>query len=268
MGKTGVYLSGGGGNGPFDIGFFRALEEAHIPVDYICGTSVGALVGGAATYLGAYEMFECWKSLTLESVLKIDSSKIRDKKGFIRDLALFKECFLSCYRKDPNRFINIEDIHNLLHSELDGNQIKNSKKGFAVGATEFPGFKNRCIPKEEMGDRVLDYILASIYMPIFSHERRQINGKTYWDLGMFRRYPLEELKKNGCDKFFVVRTEPNILHPMELQMIRAFTKDDDVTFVDFKHRPSVLDFSEEMAKYDLRRGFEETNKVLEKKNSI
>lgn len=268
MGKTGVFLSGGGGNGPFHIGFFKALEEAKIPVDYICGTSVGALIGGAATYLDSYEMFECWKSLTLESVLKIDSSKVADVPGLIRDLTLFKECFLSCCRKDPKLFINIDDIRNLLYSELDGEQIQNSPVGFAVGTTEIPSFKNVCIQKEEMGDQVLDYILASIYMPIFSHERRNLNGKKYLDLSMFRHYPLNSLKEQGCDKFFVVMAEPNILHPMKYQIAKAFSPEDDVTFVDFEEQPSILDFSSEMAKYDFNSGYEATNKVLEKKNSI
>ena len=44
--------------------------------------------------------------------------------------------------------------------------------------------------------------------------------------------------------------------------------DDDITFVDFENKPSVLDFSSEMAKYDLKSGYETTIKVLEKKNSI
>ena len=113
-----------------------------------------------------------------------------------------------------------------------------------------------------------DYILASIYMPIFSHERRNLNGKKYVDLAMFRHYPLKSLKEQGCDKFFVVLAEPNPIHPIKCQLARTFSKDDDITFVDFENKPSVLDFSSEMAKYDLKSGYETTIKVLEKKNSI
>ncbi|MFM7724829.1 MAG: patatin-like phospholipase family protein [Bacteroidota bacterium] len=43
--KVGLVLSGGGANGLAHIGVLKALEEHQIPIDYICGTSAGALVG-------------------------------------------------------------------------------------------------------------------------------------------------------------------------------------------------------------------------------
>ena len=43
--KIGVVLSGGGATGLVHIGVLKALEENQIPIDYICGTSAGALVG-------------------------------------------------------------------------------------------------------------------------------------------------------------------------------------------------------------------------------
>lgn len=44
--KIGLVLSGGGAKGVAHIGALKVLEEAHIPIDYICGTSMGAIVGG------------------------------------------------------------------------------------------------------------------------------------------------------------------------------------------------------------------------------
>ncbi len=44
--SVGVVLSGGGARGVAHLGVLRALEEAQIPIDYICGTSMGAIVGG------------------------------------------------------------------------------------------------------------------------------------------------------------------------------------------------------------------------------
>ncbi len=43
--KVGLVLSGGGTRGYAHIGVLKALEENNIPVDYITGTSAGALVG-------------------------------------------------------------------------------------------------------------------------------------------------------------------------------------------------------------------------------
>ncbi|MGE5317078.1 MAG: patatin-like phospholipase family protein [Chloroflexota bacterium] len=44
--KVGLVLSGGGAKGVSHIGVIRALEEAEIPIDYITGTSMGAIIGG------------------------------------------------------------------------------------------------------------------------------------------------------------------------------------------------------------------------------
>ncbi|HTL82713.1 MAG TPA: patatin-like phospholipase family protein [Bacteroidia bacterium] len=47
--KVGVVLSGGGASGLAHIGVLKALEDNHIPIDYICGTSMGALIGSLYT---------------------------------------------------------------------------------------------------------------------------------------------------------------------------------------------------------------------------
>jgi len=44
--KLGLVLSGGGAPGIAHIGVIKALEENNIPVDYITGTSIGAIIGG------------------------------------------------------------------------------------------------------------------------------------------------------------------------------------------------------------------------------
>src|SRR5438445_238748 len=44
--KIGVALEGGGALGLAHVGVLQWLEEQHVPVDYIAGTSMGGLVGG------------------------------------------------------------------------------------------------------------------------------------------------------------------------------------------------------------------------------
>lgn len=44
--KVGLVLSGGGAKGLAHIGVIKALEENSIPIDYVAGTSMGAIVGG------------------------------------------------------------------------------------------------------------------------------------------------------------------------------------------------------------------------------
>jgi NTE family protein len=61
--SVGLVLSGGGAKGMAHIGVIRVLEENNIPIDYIAGTSIGAIVGGL--YAAGYtpdEMEELFRS--------------------------------------------------------------------------------------------------------------------------------------------------------------------------------------------------------------
>lgn len=65
--SVGLVLSGGAAKGLVHIGVIRALEEQGIPIDYIAGTSMGAIIGGlyAAGY-STEEMEELFRSQDVE----------------------------------------------------------------------------------------------------------------------------------------------------------------------------------------------------------
>src|SRR6186713_2952419 len=44
--RVGLVLAGGGAKGGAHVGVLKVLEELHVPVDCIAGTSMGALIGG------------------------------------------------------------------------------------------------------------------------------------------------------------------------------------------------------------------------------
>ena len=44
--RVGLVLSGGGAKGLYHIGVIKALEENGIPIDYVSGTSMGAIIAG------------------------------------------------------------------------------------------------------------------------------------------------------------------------------------------------------------------------------
>ncbi len=44
--KIGLALGGGGARGGAHVGVLKVLERLHIPVDYVAGTSMGAIIGG------------------------------------------------------------------------------------------------------------------------------------------------------------------------------------------------------------------------------
>ena len=69
--RVGLVLSGGGARGAAHIGVIRALEEMHVPVDAIAGTSMGAVVGGLyAAGLSGQEIEQVFASLDWQDLLR------------------------------------------------------------------------------------------------------------------------------------------------------------------------------------------------------
>src|SRR5215471_5031970 len=68
--KVGLVLEGGGALGLAHIGVIQYLEEHHIPVSYIAGTSMGGLVGGVyATGRDAAELHEVVQGIQWDEVI-------------------------------------------------------------------------------------------------------------------------------------------------------------------------------------------------------
>ncbi|HPR62280.1 MAG TPA: patatin-like phospholipase family protein, partial [Prolixibacteraceae bacterium] len=61
--KVGLVLSGGGAKGIAHIGLIKVLEEHNIPIDYVAGTSIGAIVAGLyAMGMSPDEMLDLFNS--------------------------------------------------------------------------------------------------------------------------------------------------------------------------------------------------------------
>lgn len=65
--NVGLALSAGGARGLAHIGVINVLEREHIPIDFIAGTSIGALIGGLYAHLRDAEKL---KSVFLREGLK------------------------------------------------------------------------------------------------------------------------------------------------------------------------------------------------------
>lgn len=75
--KVGLVLSGGGAKGMTHIGIIRALEESNIPIDYITGTSMGAIVG--SLYSMGYSPDEMVELLKSEEFKRWYSGEVEEK---------------------------------------------------------------------------------------------------------------------------------------------------------------------------------------------
>ncbi len=103
--RVGLVLSGGGAKGMTHIGVIRALEENNIPIDYIAGTSIGAIIG--SLYAMGYSPDE------MEKLIKSDEFKLW-YSGEIQ------ERYIYYFKSNPPtpEFINIRMSSNLSENKF------------------------------------------------------------------------------------------------------------------------------------------------------
>lgn len=75
--SVGLVLSGGGAKGMAHIGLIRVLEENNIPIDYIAGTSIGAIIGGL--YAAGYTPDEMEALFKSDDFYLWSTGKIQEK---------------------------------------------------------------------------------------------------------------------------------------------------------------------------------------------
>lgn len=90
--RVGLVLSGGGAKGLAHIGVIKALEENNIPIDYVAGTSMGAIVAGlyAAGYsvaemenLFKSEQFKFWSTGEIQEEYRYFFRKLEDSPSWL-----------------------------------------------------------------------------------------------------------------------------------------------------------------------------------------
>ncbi|MEG2755510.1 MAG: patatin-like phospholipase family protein, partial [Mucinivorans sp.] len=75
--RVGMVLAGGGAKGLYHVGIMKALEENSIPIDYVSGASMGAIVG--AMYAAGYSPDEMIDFFVTDSVRTWLSGKMPDE---------------------------------------------------------------------------------------------------------------------------------------------------------------------------------------------
>lgn len=78
--KVGIVMSGGGASGLAHIGVLKALEENHIPINYISGTSIGSIIGGL--YASGYSPLEIEGMVKDQTFIKLTKGEMLSKYGY------------------------------------------------------------------------------------------------------------------------------------------------------------------------------------------
>jgi NTE family protein len=168
--RIGLALGSGSSRGWAHIGAIRALEERGIRPDLVCGTSIGALVGGVYAS-GQLEALERWAgSLAWRHVVRL--MDITWKGGLIRGQRLF----------------------NLFRSTFEDREFGELDIRFGCVATELASGREIWIQR----GKLLDAVRASIAMPgLFTPVVR--DGSVLVDGGLVNPVPVSMCRAFGAE---------------------------------------------------------------------
>ncbi|MFA5971737.1 MAG: patatin-like phospholipase family protein [Lentimicrobiaceae bacterium] len=194
--KVAVVLSGGGAKGVAHIGVLRALEENGIPIDYIAGTSMGAIIGGL--YASGYSPDQMQQILNSEEFAKWVSGKLDDQYTYFFRQGQPNASWLSFKFK----------YDSVLQTQLPTNIVSPLRMDFAFlelfsQASAVAGYDFnklmvpfRCVAADirynkpyilRKGD-VGSAIRASMTFPFYFKPIR-IDGRLLFDGGMYNNFP-------------------------------------------------------------------------------
>ena len=200
--KVALVLSGGGAKGYAHLGVLRVLEKENIKIDYIAGTSIGALVG--TLYSIGYSVDEIEKvldNLNIESFLESGSDLTGldlDKKETLKKYSFYINFDNELNYSLPKGLRETEELYlvvkNLLKNYENTKNFNNFPIPLRVVATNLNTGETKSFSK---GD-IAKILTASMAIPTI-FEPVEINGALYVDGLVSRNLPVEEAYDMGAD---------------------------------------------------------------------
>ncbi|WP_410488948.1 patatin-like phospholipase family protein [Algibacter sp. L1A34] len=216
--KVGLVLSGGGAKGLAHIGVLKVIDSLGIKIDYVAGTSMGAIIGGlyAAGYSGN-QLDSIFHEVDFDKLISDDLP--RSSKAFYeRDNAeryAVKLPFDNFKIKLPSALSRGQNTYNLFSSlTLPFNGISDFNKlhiPFFCIATNVETGKQVVLDTGDLTQSIMaSSALPSLYQPVI------INNNVLIDGGVTNNYPIEELRAKGMDKIIGVDVQDGLLNRDEL----------------------------------------------------
>lgn len=243
-----VVLAGGGAKGAAHIGVLKALEEMHIPVDYITGTSMGAYVGGLyATGMSAAEIESFiysidwnkgYRDRVNRSERRVRDKEYEDRYQLTTDLGLrWGEV------RAAKGVVQGQNMLRILR-ETTGNVSK--LESFDQLAVPYRSVATDIIELEEViidNGFLVDAMMASMSVP-GALPPYELNGKMLVDGGVTNNMPVDVARAMGADIVIAVD-------------ISTDYKDEFTTF---------LSAADQLSNYLVRRSTQKQAKTLTEKD--
>lgn len=218
--KIGLVLSGGGARGSAHVGILKVLEQNHIPVDYIAGTSMGSVIGALyASGMSPDEITQALNEIDWEDVFE-DSGSRKDKTFRDKDderLYLIKQQ------------IGVKDGNMQLPTAfIQGQRFEQVIRKLTIQASEIRDFDKLPIPFRAIATDIATgeavvlgrgnlsvAIRASMAVP-GAFSAVEIDGKLLVDGGIANNLPVSVVRNMGADIIIAVDISTPLLEHDEL----------------------------------------------------
>jgi NTE family protein len=179
--RVGLALGGGFARGIAHIGVLRALEEGGIPIDFVAGTSVGALIGAAYA-----------SGTSLEDM---------ERQGTQTTFKDFGRWTISRMGMASN-----ERLEHYLHRFTTAKVFEELKIPFCIVATDLVAGESVYFTTGEIGPALrASCAYPGLFLPIQHHGRFLVDGF------LTAAVPTEAVRQMGADVVVGVHLEPGLL---------------------------------------------------------
>ena len=253
-----IALEGGGARGAYQVGAWRALEEAGIRYNAVSGTSVGAINGTLMAMRDLHQAEQIWKDIRFSQIINVDDADMgRIMSGGFENLEQIKSAFQTIKSIIADRGLDVEPLRNLLAERVDEEKIRTSGVELFLTTVSITDKKELEIDAKNLEPGQLkDMIMASAYHPAF--KQAPLGGKSYADGGFYDLVPISALVTRGYKDLIVMR-----LNSFGIE--RRVRIPEDVTITTIAPNAdlgSVLNFSSDQSAANMVLGFYDAQKVL------
>lgn len=176
--KIGLALGGGGSRGFAHIGVIKALKDLSVPVDYIAGTSMGAVVGAWYALNGSVEDLE---------------NRLEGLAG--RDLKLVR----AIVQKDAKPILKNQSMLQIIDEFFRDAKFEDCRIPFKAVATDVKTGDEVAIDKGLLSPAIkASSAIPAVFRPI------EIDGQLLVDGGLSRPIPADIVKNMGADVVIAV----------------------------------------------------------------
>jgi len=213
--KVGLVLSGGGARGIAHIGVLKALEENNIPIDYVAGTSMGAIVG--SLYAMGYSPDEMINIVKSRDFKYWSSGEIEPENQYYYHYGDTKPNFMELkFKRDSSDSLNLK-VSVLPTNLLSPTQINYAfvplfAQANAVCGGNFDSLfvPFRCVASDIYKKEAVifrngvlgDAIRASMTFP-FMIKPIIIDNKLLFDGGIYNNFPVDVMRDDFNPDFMI-----------------------------------------------------------------